>query len=187
MSKRKKTLTKKERKALGRFGNLNAKSQRAGLSEADLGTYGLQVMGVDGDDPVVQQVLRAMATPDVMDLLENPQSMECAMYAQTLYAALDDTTGWEFGLLLQNGDYHINLWRGDVMVDLAMDGDPNKRTVTHFPREAHAAILATMGGVVSYHATHESLAAALVEAGVPIDFSPEHAEAVEATPGEAGG
>lgn len=152
--KRKKKLTKRERKAQN-----PAQTVREALAAS--GQYGITLMGVEPHDTLVQQVQRAMTKPAVKHLLDNPESMECAKYAQALYACLEDTAGWEFMLLVQNGDYHIALSHGDTIADLAMDGDPNKRSIFRVPRAKWVEMLGAAGGVVTYHATHKSLADAL--------------------------
>ncbi len=155
--KRPKTLTKKERKAV-----MAVKTAvRAPLADA----YSIRAMGIPDGDPILQQVLRALRQPAVRELLDEPQPNRCYVYAQTLYQSLDDTTGWEYALLLQNGDYHTYLVHGDTIADLAPDGRPDMRWVVRIPRAEHERMMTARGGNITYHATFASVSEAMNAAG----------------------
>lgn len=130
-----------------------------------MGKYDIALLGVDETHPVVQQVRRAMAEPDLRGLFDRPVRMQCSLYSQVLFNNLDDPSGWEFCLLLAKGDYHVNLRHGDVVVDLAPGGDPTVRLIVLSPRAQHDAAASKKGGSVTYSATFEGLVPALVDAG----------------------
>ena len=164
--KRPKRLTKKERKAQLPTRTVQAASLPEAL--AGLGPYDVALLGVDAADPLVRQVHRAMAKPDLRNLLENPEPMQCWLYAQTLYSSLDDTAGWEFRLLLQNDDYHISLCHGDVFADFAPDGNPDVRMIYRIPRSEHDEQMRAAGGVVTYHPTFDGVVRAAQAAGFDV-------------------
>ncbi len=75
--------------------------------------------------------------------------------------------GWRYGLLLQNGDYHVFVRKADVLVDLAMDGRPEHRLIAKVPEAPHLQMQSRQPGfqALNYYDTTEELVAALVAAG----------------------